>query len=405
MRRVSPKVVAPVRLLASGLPLSNSTREFRSLVPDTHSNNLTFDRDLRLDACRGIALWFIFLDHIPDNICSWLTLRHYGFSDTTEVFMFVSGITCALAYGTVRRCDGWWAVVSHTLRRGWEIYTAFLTLIIGLVVLVYWVGIDQLADEANVRVVLQQPGAALAHAAILQYRPVNTDVLPPFVLFHLMFAPLFWCLLRHPNAALATSALLYGLVQLYGWNLPQWPNHDWYFNPFAWQFLVVLGAWWVMGGRKRFRTLVTSSPAVGIAAAYLVFSLVVALSWSFKALEALIPQSLTTLIYPIDKSDLDPLRLLHFLAIAILVARFVPSDWQGLKTLVLRGAVRCGENSLEIYCLSVLLSLVAHLVLLRISTGPTVQVAVSAVGIVLLVGCATLSTWIGIGSRRRPQLL
>jgi len=51
------------------------------------------DRDLRLDACRGIALWFIFLDHVPNNVGSWLTLRHYGFSDTTELFMFVSGIT------------------------------------------------------------------------------------------------------------------------------------------------------------------------------------------------------------------------------------------------------------------------------------------------------------------------
>ncbi len=54
-------------------------------------------RDLRLDACRGLALWFIFLDHVPDNILSWLTLRNYGFSDTTEVFVFVSGYTCMIA--------------------------------------------------------------------------------------------------------------------------------------------------------------------------------------------------------------------------------------------------------------------------------------------------------------------
>ena len=165
--------------------------------------------------------------------------------------MFVSGVTCALAYGAVQRCDGWWAVVSHTLRRGWEIYAAFLTLIIGLVVLVYWAGVDRLADDANVRVLLEHPGAALAHAAILQYRPVNTDVLPDFVLFHLLFAPLLWLLLKIPNVAVTASALLYGLVQVYGWNLPGWPINDWYFNPFAWQFLVVLGAWWVMAGRTR----------------------------------------------------------------------------------------------------------------------------------------------------------
>lgn len=90
------------------------------------------ERDLRLDACRGIALWFIYLDHIPDNVWSWLTLRHYGFSDATEIFMFVSGATCALAYGAVRRTDGWWAAVSHTLRRGWEIYVVFLALILAI---------------------------------------------------------------------------------------------------------------------------------------------------------------------------------------------------------------------------------------------------------------------------------
>jgi len=365
----------------------------------------SLDRDLRLDACRGIALWFVFLDHIPDNICSWLTLRHYGFSDTTEVFMFVSGVTCALAYGAVQRCDGWWAVVSHTFRRGWEIYTAFLTLIVGLAVLVHYAGVEQLADEANVKVLLQQPGTALAHAAILQYRPVNTDVLPNFVMFHLMFAPLLWCLLRSPNAALAASALLYGLVQVYGWNLPQWPSNDWYFNPFAWQFLMVLGACWVLVGRTRFGALVTSRPMAGLAVAYLAFSLVVALSWHFEPLEMLIPQSLARLIYPIDKSNLDPLRCLHFLAIAILVARFVPSDWRGLTTPVLWGAVRCGENSLEIYCLGVLLSLASHLLLLWISGGSGAQVAVSAAGVLLLVGFATLSTWIGIGSRRQPKLL
>ena len=60
-------------------------------------------RDLRIDACRGIALWCIFVDHVPNNIGSWLTLRNYGFSDAAEIFMFVSSLTCALAYGNARR--------------------------------------------------------------------------------------------------------------------------------------------------------------------------------------------------------------------------------------------------------------------------------------------------------------
>jgi hypothetical protein len=78
-------------------------------------------RDLRIDVCRGIALWCIFLDHIPNNIGSWLTPRNYGFSDSAEVFMFVSGVTCALAYGQARSRDGWTGVISRTLWRSWDI--------------------------------------------------------------------------------------------------------------------------------------------------------------------------------------------------------------------------------------------------------------------------------------------
>ena len=40
-------------------------------------------------------------------------------------------------------------------------------------------------------------------------------------------------------------------------------------------------------------------------------------SWEIAPLAAAIPGSIERLIYPIDKPNLDPLRLLHFLAIAI----------------------------------------------------------------------------------------
>jgi hypothetical protein len=64
-----------------------------------------------------LALWFIFLDHIPDNALNWLTLRNYGFSDTTELFVFVSGYTCMLAYGGALREQGWPATVARAAAR------------------------------------------------------------------------------------------------------------------------------------------------------------------------------------------------------------------------------------------------------------------------------------------------
>ena len=64
-------------------------------------------RDIRLDLFRGLALWFIFLDHIPTNIVSWLTVRNYGFSDATEIFVFISGYTAVIAYSRMMEQEGW----------------------------------------------------------------------------------------------------------------------------------------------------------------------------------------------------------------------------------------------------------------------------------------------------------
>ena len=358
-------------------------------------------RDLRIDACRGIALWWIFLDHVPNNIGSWLTLRNYGFGDAAEIFVFVSGVTCALAYGKAWRCEGWTGVIRRTLQRSWDIYVAFLLLTLACAILVHLAGGGRLADDSNTRMLLDHPGATLARAAILQYRPVNTDVLPIFVLLHLLFAPLLWLLLRWPNVTLGASLALYALVHVFGWTVPAWPNGHWAFNPLAWQLLVVLGAWWMLED-KRVRPWVTSRTALGLAVLYLLFSLVIALSWRIEPLEALIPQVLAKL-HPLDKSNLHPLRLLHFLAIAVLAAWFVPRNWRGLTTPVMRGAICCGQNSLPIYCLGVLLAFAGHMALSNISDGLAMQIAVSLVGIAAMIATAALLNLIRIKSRQQPH--
>ena len=363
-------------------------------------------RDPRIDACRGIALWWIFLDHIPDNVGGWLTLRNYGFSDAAEMFMFISGMTCALAYGKARRCEGWSEVIRRSLRRGWDIYAAFLVLTLACAIMVYLAGGDQLADESNARVLFEYPGAALAHAAILQYRPVNTDILPMFVVYHVLFAPLLWLLLRLPNVTLGASLLLYALVHVFGWTVPAWPNNVWFFNPLAWQLLIVLGAWWVVGGKK-LPPWATSRTVLVLAVLYLAFSLIIALSWSIKSLGPLVPQTLMNLLFPVDKSNLSPLRLLHFLALAILAKRLLPHasphTWRGLMAPVMRGAMRCGESSLPIFCLGVLLSLASRLALLDISDGIAMQIALSLVGILIMIVAAMLLSSIRIKPKRQPR--
>jgi hypothetical protein len=361
-------------------------------------------RDLRLDFCRGVALWFVFLDHVPDNSLSWLTLRNYGFSDTTEVFFFVSGYTCMIAYGTALHQRGWPTTVARAFQRAWEIYVAFLLLVLAYLALVQLLGGNNYLDETNTGLFFTNPGAAIIRTLLLQYMPVNTDVLPTFVLLHLAFPAALFLLDRAPSVALAGSILLYMAARQFGWNLPSWPQGEWYFNPLAWQALFVIGAWYATPGATRLKPLLQSNVAMAIATLFLAFGLAVALSWQFHALEVLLPQALVQLIYPIDKSSLSPLRLFHFLALAVIMARVLRHDWHGLMIRESKAIIRCGENSLPIYCLSVLLSFLGHVVLNQTSDGFSMQVVVSFLGIAIMISAATLMTWTAKLDRRGPKL-
>src|SRR6478672_8391560 len=80
------------------------------------------ERELRLDLFRGIALWLIFIDHLPPNILTWFTIRNYGFSDATEIFIFISGYTAAFVYGRAMLQAGFLIATARILRRVWQIY-------------------------------------------------------------------------------------------------------------------------------------------------------------------------------------------------------------------------------------------------------------------------------------------
>src|SRR5262245_26761852 len=85
-------------------------------------------RDLRLDLFRGIALWLIFIDHIPNNVVNWFTIRNYGFSDAAEIFIFISGYTAAFVYSKAMRERGFVVASARILKRAWQIYVAHIFL-------------------------------------------------------------------------------------------------------------------------------------------------------------------------------------------------------------------------------------------------------------------------------------
>jgi hypothetical protein len=67
----------------------------------------------------------------------------------------------------------------------------------------------------------------------------------------------------------------------------------------------------------------------------------------------------------------------------------------------MRGAIRCGQNSLPIYCLGVLLAFASHMALLDISDGFGMQIALSLGGIVTMIATATLLNLVSVKRRQR----
>jgi hypothetical protein len=365
------------------------------------------ERDLRLDLFRGIALWLIFLDHIPSNIVAWITIRNYGFSDATEIFIFISGYTAAFVYGKAMSERGFVVASARILKRAWQIYVAHIFLFAIYLAEISYVATSftnpLFAEEMGVLDFLKQPDITIIQALLLKFKPVNMDVLPLYIVLLLLFPPILWLLRRLPSGALTASALLYALAWEFGWNIPAYPNGVWFFNPFAWQLLFVFGAWCALGGAARLSKVLQSPVTTGVAIAYLVFAFSITMTWYFPRLGHFVPKSMADLIYPIDKTNLDVLRFAHFLAMATLTVRFVPRDWPYLKSPLLRPAIVCGQHSLEIFCLGVFLAFAGHFIAVEYPGGPGIHILVSALGILIMIATAWLIAWYKAIEGRKPE--
>jgi hypothetical protein len=358
---------------------------------------LPTERDLRLDLFRGLALWLIFLDHIPSNLVSWATIRNYGFSDATEIFVFISGYTAAFVYGRAMQITGFIVATARVLKRAWQIYVAHVFLFAIYLAEISYVSksFDNplYTEEMGVLNFLNNPDVTIIQALLLKFKPVNMDVLPLYIVLLLWFAPILWLLLRSPTLGLLVSLAIYSVSWMFDLNLPAYPSGDWAFNPFAWQLLFVFGAWCALGGAKRLARWTKSKVLIGLAFAYLAFAFSIAMTWYFPVLGVYVPKFIGDSIYPIDKANLDVLRIIHFLSLAMITVWLVPQDWPALKSPVFWPAIVCGRHSLEIFCLGVFLSFAGHFVFTEVSNRVFMHVIVSASGIAIMVGAAALISW------------
>jgi hypothetical protein len=357
-------------------------------------------RDLRLDFFRGVSLFFIFIDHIPANFLGYFTLRSIAFSDAAEVFIFISGYTAALVYGRSLYQRGALFATAQIWRRVWQLYVAHIFIFVIFTAEVSYavlaVNNPMYTEEMGVGDFLQQPHVAIIRALLLQFQPTFLDILPLYITLLAIFPLALIALTRGPLWALLPSAALYALTLRHGWTLPGYPeDHVWFFNPLAWQFLFIIGA---SAGHARVtgrwpfpHGAWLSQVAVVIAGALIIINVTWAIHWVYDPFPALLEKPLYD--FTTDKTDLAPLRLLNFLALALATVYFVRQDSGFLRWRVAQPIILCGQHSLYIFCLGIILAVLGHFVLSEFYGTLPMQILVNLVGFGLMVGTAALLAW------------
>lgn len=354
-------------------------------------------RDLRLDLFRGLANWAIFFGHIPNTALTWLTTRNYGFSDGADLFVFVSGYTATLVFGSMMLKRGFLIGATRLFRRVWQLYVAHVLLFVFYMTSVHFLAhsfdIPHLMDQFNVAGLMDYPVETMTQGLLLKLKPLNLDVLPLYIVLMGVFPPVLWLMLRYKNWVMLGSALIYFASRQYGWSFPSYPSGVWFFNPFTWQLLFVLGAWLVLGGAGKLAFLIQSRFLLFLSVVYLLFALVMTLAGQIAELQGIFPTSLFEAFNPNDKTNLAPYRVIHLASLILLVVRSIPVDWPGLRRPIFGPLIKCGQQSLEVFCVGVFLSFIAHVVLETVSGGYVAQLLVGAAGLAIMTGVAYYRSW------------
>jgi len=355
-------------------------------------------RDLRLDFFRGLSLFFIFVDHIPDNSLSYFTVPLIAFNDAAEVFIFISGYTAALVYGRTLLNQGFLFATAQILRRVWQLYVAHIFLFVMYTAEVSYSVLTfsnpLFYDESRVGDFLVEPHIAVIKTLFLQFQPTFLDILPLYIVLLGSFPLILVLLRRHSLLALLPSAALYVGAQRFDLALTAYPqDHLWFFNPFAWQFLFVIGAtigFARVAGRKLLpdrHWLIWPSGLFALAAA------VVNVSWMIHGIDEDFPGLLLKELWPIDKNNLAVLRLVNFLALAVLVMYFIRPDSAFLRGRLVFPFLLCGRQSLHVFCVGVLLSVLGHFILTELYGGIVMEMFINGSGLVLMAATAALIEW------------
>jgi hypothetical protein len=273
-----------------------------------------------IDFWRGFALLTIFIDHVPENLFQHVTFRNLGLSDAAELFVFLSGASVALAYGTRFFKGETWAAVRAVFRRAFTLYwvqTLTSLLIIGLFAAAAgWWDNDDLVEDLDRDLVVSSPVKGIAAMLVMTHQLGNVNILPMYIVMLLMTPALLLLARRSDWLMLAASAGLYAVTRLFELNMPTWPlEGGWYFNPLAWQLLFAIG---IFVGRRVMTGGIGYDRRLFVLCLAIVVTAAIGVTDGFHLVPGLWDQLYEVLDH--DKSNLGLVRLVHFLALAYVVS-------------------------------------------------------------------------------------
>jgi hypothetical protein len=344
-------------------------------------------RDLRVDFLRGLALLTIFVDHVPHNRWAAITQQNFGFSDAAELFVALAGFSAVLAYA--RYFDGIHDAVGfrRIATRIGTIYLYHLGTLITVVLAVSLLSllIDVAAQIKRLRIepfMTGEPGAFLG-ALLLIEQPTYFDILPLYIVLLAAFPLLYIMLRRSVPGTIAASLGLWLIVQLTQFNLSTAAGEGWHFNPFAWQLLLVLGM--AAALRTRQGGFSRSPWMIGMALAVLLVSFILRAPWTHWPLYMGAPFiDLKPYGTWMVKSNLGPAQLIHIVAFGYLLLVIVPPRAAWLKRPISRAVADVGANSLEVFCMGIILSVIGAIITASLARTALVESWVTGVGVAVL---------------------
>lgn len=350
-------------------------------------------RDMRLDVFRGLGMLIILIAHIPNNGWAlWIPAR-FGFSDATEIFVFLSGMASAIAFGGVFDRGGLGMLTARIAQRIWQIGWAQVCLFVTLLALMVRAG-PHYVDLLNLGPVLRDPGLIL-DLIRLAYVPNYFDILPMYMIILAMMPVLLLAERVHPALPIVLIAGLWALAQTGALALraEPWSDRTWFFDPFGWQLIFYLGFFLGRG------TIVLPRPeGAALVASVAIVTLCVPFAW-FRALEAspALAEAAQALHPLTDKSSFGILRLVHFLALAAICLRLAGPGGAGLRRPGLAPVTTIlevlGRQSLAVFLTSMVLAQALGFALDRVGRGFSATALANLTGFAVLVAVALTVGW------------